>query len=353
MDSPARPSGADGPPNTISVAELLARYAGLPGACESSQAGYGHPEAVSVAALLRREGRGPHAAPGKLRPRGHTRLPFEPEAAPPRRFRKAAVAACALFAVGAVVGPSVLHDAILTPRADAGQRAHTEASRYAAGHERASTGSRRQRGLPQISLVSSTSGPFQQPAEPVLPRPRKAGPNAPDSDRVRAAGQGAQPAAGNAPRHAGPPGQSTPPGLIDNPGRGAHRTSTPPGQAAKSAKTVPPGQAKKATTSDTTSTAADKPGKEEPPGQAGKATKQSGTAKAGRTETSSSSNGKQKENQSGKKAEKPAKRSDATSGGSADASGVKDSKERAAKASSDSPKSAPKQPKPKALGQAG
>ncbi|MFC4944450.1 hypothetical protein [Pseudonocardia sp. GCM10023141] len=98
----------------VSVAELIVRcggvpvVAGLPGDC------VGPP--VSVGSLLRREGRGPHSVDRPLLPRGYDR----PPAAPPRRnARKAAAAAGAMFAVGAVLGPSVLHDASL-PRADAG-----------------------------------------------------------------------------------------------------------------------------------------------------------------------------------------------------------------------------------------
>ncbi|SHJ97806.1 hypothetical protein SAMN05443637_101395 [Pseudonocardia thermophila] len=86
---------------------------------------------VSVAELLRREGRGPHAAPGPLRPRTHLSvedLELLPPPPPRRSIRKVTVAASAFFAIGAVVGPSVLDDAAL-PRA--------EAERPAADAERA------------------------------------------------------------------------------------------------------------------------------------------------------------------------------------------------------------------------
>ena len=74
---------------------------------------------LSVSALLRREGRGPHAAAGPLRPRTHLRAEGVLPVPPPRRsVRKVTVAATALFAFGAIVGPSVLDDAAL-PRAEA------------------------------------------------------------------------------------------------------------------------------------------------------------------------------------------------------------------------------------------
>jgi hypothetical protein len=66
--------------------------------------------AVSVAALLRREGRGPHVADRPLVPRGHARVAQPPPEPPRRNVRKVAVAAGALFAATAVLGPSVVED---------------------------------------------------------------------------------------------------------------------------------------------------------------------------------------------------------------------------------------------------
>ena len=129
MDTPVRRPDAGGQPNTISVAELIARCSGE-GTAPWAPTRSGQAAAVSVSALLRREGRGPHAAPGRLRPRGHPGLALSTPDEPPSRFRKAAVAACAMFAVGAVIGPSVLHDTA-TPRADAGQPAQSHGSGYA------------------------------------------------------------------------------------------------------------------------------------------------------------------------------------------------------------------------------
>jgi hypothetical protein len=65
---------------------------------------------VSVAALLRREGRGPHVADRPLVPRGHSRFAPPPPDPPRLSARKAAVAAGALFAATAVLGPSVVQD---------------------------------------------------------------------------------------------------------------------------------------------------------------------------------------------------------------------------------------------------
>lgn len=66
---------------------------------------------MSVAALLRREGRGPHVADRPLLPRGHARVAQPPPEPPRRNVRKVAVAAGALFAATAVLGPSVVEDA--------------------------------------------------------------------------------------------------------------------------------------------------------------------------------------------------------------------------------------------------
>ena len=108
MEPPARSHGArSSTTGTVTVAELLARYTGVaaPAAPPPEPVG-----AVSVAALLRREGRGPHVADRPLQPRGHTRVSAPPAGPPRRSVRKAAVAAGALFAATAVLGPSVIED---------------------------------------------------------------------------------------------------------------------------------------------------------------------------------------------------------------------------------------------------
>jgi hypothetical protein len=65
---------------------------------------------VSVAALLRREGRGPHVADRPLVPRGHARVTQPPPTPSRHSLRKVAVAAGALFAATAVLAPSVVED---------------------------------------------------------------------------------------------------------------------------------------------------------------------------------------------------------------------------------------------------
>ncbi|WP_147258746.1 hypothetical protein [Pseudonocardia hierapolitana] len=90
------------------MAELLARCAG---ANPPPPRPTGPDGAVSVAALLRREGRGPHVADRPLVPRGHARIAQPPPEPPRRSVRKVAVAAGALFAATAVLGPSVVEDA--------------------------------------------------------------------------------------------------------------------------------------------------------------------------------------------------------------------------------------------------
>jgi hypothetical protein len=74
---------------------------------------------ISVAALLRREGRGPHAADGRLRPRRCYRIAPEPHMHAAQNVRKATAATCALFAAGALFGVSVLDDPSAMPRAGA------------------------------------------------------------------------------------------------------------------------------------------------------------------------------------------------------------------------------------------
>lgn len=118
MEPPARSHGARSSTTvTVTVAELLARYTGVaaPSAPPPGPVG-----AVSVAALLRREGRGHHVADRPLQPRGHTRVPAPPADPPRRSVRKAAVAAGALFAATAVLGPSVIEDSANRPPSEPG-----------------------------------------------------------------------------------------------------------------------------------------------------------------------------------------------------------------------------------------
>jgi hypothetical protein len=67
-----------------------------------------------VAALLRREGRGPHAADRPLQPRGHSR-PLTPPAPLRRSMRKATAAAGALFAAGAVFSTGLVDTVARSP----------------------------------------------------------------------------------------------------------------------------------------------------------------------------------------------------------------------------------------------
>jgi hypothetical protein len=81
------------------------------------QAEYGPETTISVGALLRREGRGPHAADRPLKPRGHSRPVPEHHSSSRRNARKAAAAAGALFAAGAVFSGAAV-DTVASPRGD-------------------------------------------------------------------------------------------------------------------------------------------------------------------------------------------------------------------------------------------
>ncbi|MCU1665200.1 MAG: hypothetical protein JWR58_5265 [Pseudonocardia sp.] len=118
MDPCARPSGHRyGSSRTVSVAELIIRCSGRePGF--RSEADRGSTGAISVATLLRREGRGPHAADPPLQPRGHSRPLTRP--APFRRsMRKATAAAGVLFAAGAVFSSAVVDTVVRSPNRNA------------------------------------------------------------------------------------------------------------------------------------------------------------------------------------------------------------------------------------------
>jgi hypothetical protein len=113
----ARPSGhRHASSNTVSVAELIIRCSEREHIAHP-QAEYGPETTISVAALLRREGRGPHAADRPLKPRGHSRPVPEQHSSSRRNARKAAAAAGALFAAGAVFSSAAV-DTVASPRGD-------------------------------------------------------------------------------------------------------------------------------------------------------------------------------------------------------------------------------------------
>ena len=109
---------------TVSVAELVARHAAgtgpdRPVAPEAAEldADQTPTRAISVAALLRREGTGPRRADRPLVPRGHSRPAPAPGPAPGgaswrRNVRKATTAAGVLFAAGAVFGSALVDNAV-------------------------------------------------------------------------------------------------------------------------------------------------------------------------------------------------------------------------------------------------
>ena len=79
-----------------------------------------HPEVISVAELLRREGlRAPHSAPGRLRQRGPTSLPF-PDPVEPSGVSRRVAAAGSLLVVGTMLGSVALHDGAFASGRDAG-----------------------------------------------------------------------------------------------------------------------------------------------------------------------------------------------------------------------------------------
>lgn len=99
----------------LTVADLLSRNAPVPAriALDETTA------VVSVGALLRREGRAPHAIDRPVQPRVRPEDDEEPPAGiTARRVRRAAVAAGTLLAAGSVFGAAVLTDASST-RTDA------------------------------------------------------------------------------------------------------------------------------------------------------------------------------------------------------------------------------------------
>jgi hypothetical protein len=113
----ARPPGhRHASSNTVSVAELVVRCSEREHPAHP-QLEFGPEATISVAALLRREGRGPHAADRPLKPRGHSRPAPELQSRSRRNARKAAAAAGAMFAAGAVFSSAAV-DTVASPRGD-------------------------------------------------------------------------------------------------------------------------------------------------------------------------------------------------------------------------------------------
>jgi hypothetical protein len=108
------------PRSTVTGAEFLARRRtagtgpGDPVAPEAVEpdADETLPQAISVTALLRREGTGPHRADGPLVPRGHSRPAPAPAGAGRRYVRKATAVAGVLFAASSVFGAEAVDNAV-------------------------------------------------------------------------------------------------------------------------------------------------------------------------------------------------------------------------------------------------
>ncbi|GAA1262993.1 hypothetical protein GCM10009609_27540 [Pseudonocardia aurantiaca] len=109
-------------PATVTVAELLARQDAGTGP-EAVGAPEGDPldaddvptEPISVAALLRREGCGPHTADRPLLPRGHSRPVTPPPGRSRRNLGTVTAAAGVLFAAGAVFGTALVDNTLRRP----------------------------------------------------------------------------------------------------------------------------------------------------------------------------------------------------------------------------------------------
>src|SRR5690606_16162778 len=195
--SPRPRSSAPGTaPGTVTVAELIARCSGMPVPPRRTTGPEG---AVSVAALLRREGRGPRVADRPLVPRGHAPVASPPPPPPRRNGRKVVVAAGALFAATAVFGPSVVEDAAGpsvgagdagVPLPDAGAQVH--AWTVGAGDDGLVLAATRQ--------LFAAGIPSELDAAPVDTAPVDAGP----VDAASPAGLGPSPAARLAPAAADP-----------------------------------------------------------------------------------------------------------------------------------------------------
>src|SRR5918998_3727844 len=102
--------GSDAPATEVlTVADLLSRNAPVPARADADTGG------ISVGALLRREGRAPHAVDRPLQPRPHQQAADE-EGGTDRRIhvRRGAVAAGALLAAGSMFGAAMLTDLVPT-----------------------------------------------------------------------------------------------------------------------------------------------------------------------------------------------------------------------------------------------
>lgn len=118
--------GSDAPATEVlTVADLLSRNAPVPVKIEVDEATAG----ISVGALLRREGRAPHAADRTLQPRPHQQAgePADEERGSDRRtmVRRGAIAAGTLLAAGSVFGAAILTDVTPTGN-DTGSGGGTE-----------------------------------------------------------------------------------------------------------------------------------------------------------------------------------------------------------------------------------
>ena len=112
-----------------------------------------HPEVISVAELLRREGmRAPHSAPGPLRLRGPAPSPF-PDPVEPSGFSRRVVAAGSILVVGTMLGSVALNDGIFAPGHDA------DADAEAALGPGALPASRARAGRPSTSPPRSSTCP--------------------------------------------------------------------------------------------------------------------------------------------------------------------------------------------------
>lgn len=98
----------------MSVAALLVRCSDEP--APTDELPITIPEQVSVASLLRREGRGPHVADPPLQPRGHGRPLVEPVEPAGRSLWRIVVTVGALLAVGATFGAPLLDETSHAPQ---------------------------------------------------------------------------------------------------------------------------------------------------------------------------------------------------------------------------------------------
>src|SRR6185437_11846144 len=146
-----------------------------------------NPEVISVAELLRREGlRAPHSAPGRLRQRGPTALPF-PDPVEPSGVSRRVAAAGSLLVVGTMLGSVALHDGAFTSGRDAGTDAEAPLGPGAVPGARAPH-------VPTLDLatalvdMSGVLGPGRSWLDPIGARPFVTGADA--GDGTAAGGSG-------------------------------------------------------------------------------------------------------------------------------------------------------------------